>query len=149
MTDIQSVFQLEHTEWPGQFYPNMRNANVMLNHSCQSIDSLLLSWYMLYTLTRKSAKHKRAHILLGTYMLPLCMKWLVGHLRKWREKYTGEIIPWYGVYKKRILPMMTSSNGNFFRVTGHLCGEFTGPRWIPRTKASDAELWCFLWSAPE
>ena len=45
--------------------------------------------------------------------------------------------------------MMTSSNGNIFRVTGHLCGEFTGRRWIPRTKASDAELWCFLWSAPE
>ena len=22
-------------------------------------------------------------------------------------------------------------------------------RWIPRTKASDAELWCFLWSPPE
>ena len=32
-------------------------------------------------------------------------------------------------------PMMTSSNGNIFRVTGHLCGEFTGPRWIPRTMA--------------
>ena len=45
--------------------------------------------------------------------------------------------------------MMTSSNGNIFRVTGHLCGEFTGPRWIPRTKTSDAELWCFLWSASE
>ena len=45
--------------------------------------------------------------------------------------------------------IMTSSNGNIFRVTGHLCGEFTGHRWIPRTKASDAELWCFLWSAPE
>ena len=45
--------------------------------------------------------------------------------------------------------MMTSSNGNNFRVTGHLCGEFTGPRWIPCTKASDAELWCFLWSAFE
>ena len=43
--------------------------------------------------------------------------------------------------------MMTSSNENIFRVTGHLCGEFTGPRWIPRTKASDAELCCFLWSA--
>ena len=39
---------------------------------------------------------------------------------------------------------MTSSNGNIFRVTGHLCREFTGPRWIPRTKASGAELWCFL-----
>ena len=28
--------------------------------------------------------------------------------------------------------MMTSSNGNIFRVTGHLCGEFTGDQWIPR-----------------
>ena len=45
--------------------------------------------------------------------------------------------------------MMTSSNGNSFRVTGHLCGDFTGPRWIPHTRASDAELWCFLWSASE
>ena len=45
--------------------------------------------------------------------------------------------------------MMTSWNGNILRVTGHLCGEFTGPRWIPRTKANDAELWCFLWSAPK
>ena len=27
--------------------------------------------------------------------------------------------------------MMTSSNGYIFRVTGHLCGEFTGQRWIP------------------
>ena len=44
---------------------------------------------------------------------------------------------------------VTSSNGNISRVTGHLCGEFTGHRWIPGTKASDAELWCFLWSAPE
>ena len=50
--------------------------------------------------------------------------------------------------KQRVL-MMTSSNENIFRVTGHLCGEFTGQRWIPRTKARDAELWCFLWSAPE
>ena len=40
--------------------------------------------------------------------------------------------------------MMTSSK-NISRVTGHLCGEFTGPRWIPRTKASDAELWCFFY----
>ena len=40
--------------------------------------------------------------------------------------------------------LMTSSNGNIFRVTGHLCGEFTGHGWIPHTKASDAELWCFF-----
>ena len=30
--------------------------------------------------------------------------------------------------------MMTSSNGSFFRITGPLCGEFTGHRWIPLTK---------------
>ena len=41
------------------------------------------------------------------------------------------------------------SRRDIFRVTGHLCWEFTGDRWIPHTKASDAELWSFLWSAPE
>ena len=30
--------------------------------------------------------------------------------------------------------MMTSSNGNIFRVTGPLCGEITCHRWIPLTK---------------
>ena len=40
--------------------------------------------------------------------------------------------------------MMTSSNGNIFRVTGLLCGEFTGHRWIPRTKASDANFDVFF-----
>ena len=43
--------------------------------------------------------------------------------------------------------MMTSWNGNIFCVTGPLCGEFTGHRWIPRTKASDAEFWYFFLSA--
>ena len=58
---------------------------------------------------------------------------------RWGEKAT-----------KRLQKFMkTSSNGKFFRVTGYLCGEFTGPRWTPRTKASDAELCCFLWSASE
>ena len=41
--------------------------------------------------------------------------------------------------------MMTSWNGNIFRVTGPLCGEFTGHRWIPLTNASDAKLWCIPW----
>ena len=43
---------------------------------------------------------------------------------------------------------MTALNGNIFRVTGSLCGEFTGHLWIPFTKASDAGLWCLLWSSP-
>ena len=62
------------------------------------------------------------------------------------------IVPGYecNLRKLSFVTMMTSSNGNIFRVTGPLCGEFTGDRGIPRTKASDAgELWCFLWSASE
>ena len=45
--------------------------------------------------------------------------------------------------------IMTSPNGNIFRVAGPLWGEFSTHWWIPLTKASDAELWCFLCSAPE
>ena len=46
--------------------------------------------------------------------------------------------------------MMTSSNGNIFRVTGPLCEEFTGHRWIPAQRPMPAaELWCFLWYASE
>ena len=41
--------------------------------------------------------------------------------------------------------MIKSSYGNIFRVTDPLSGD----RLIPHTKASDAELWCFLWSAAE
>ena len=39
---------------------------------------------------------------------------------------------------------MTSSNRSIFHITRPLCGEFTSPRWIPLTKASDSELWCFF-----
>ena len=41
--------------------------------------------------------------------------------------------------------MITSSNGNIFRVDGPLPAESTGHRWIPLTKTSDVELWCFLY----
>ena len=40
--------------------------------------------------------------------------------------------------------MMMSSNRNIFRVNGPFCWDFTDDRWIPRPKASDAELWCFF-----
>ena len=48
------------------------------------------------------------------------------------------------IFDDQLIIMMTSSNGNIFRVTGHFCGEFIGHRWIPHTKASDAELWWFF-----
>ena len=45
--------------------------------------------------------------------------------------------------------MMTSTNGNIFSITGTFVRGTTSHRWIPLTKASDAELWYFLWSVPE
>ena len=42
---------------------------------------------------------------------------------------------------------MTSLNENIFRVTGPLWRESTVHRWISFTKANDAKLWYFLWSA--
>ena len=73
--------------------------------------------------------------------------------------YRGQAIIWtnYGlaychprnIHMFFMYTMMTSSNGSISRVPGPLRGESTGDRWIPLTQASDAELWCFLWSAPE
>ena len=40
--------------------------------------------------------------------------------------------------------IMTSSNGNIFRVTGPLWGEFSSHRWVPLINTSDAELWCLF-----
>ena len=38
--------------------------------------------------------------------------------------------------------MMTSSDGNIFRITGPVCREFTSHRWIHLTKASDFLFIC-------
>ena len=54
-----------------------------------------------------------------------------------------------GMRHVTMVAMVTLSNGNILCVTGPLCGEFTCHRWIPLTKASDAELWCFIYSAPK
>ena len=66
-----------------------------------------------------------------------------------RKGYKTILYEWMETDPKTPWNMMTSSNGNIFRVTGPLCEEFTGHRWIPHTKAGDVELWCFLWSVPE
>ena len=52
----------------------------------------------------------------------------MGYYGQWRH------IPWHDLVSNGILwqfIMMTSSNGNIFRVTGLLCGEFPGPGEFP------------------
>ena len=51
------------------------------------------------------------------------------------------------VFSRTRQAVCSNRTSSWWRVTGPLCGEFTGHRWIPLTKASDVELCCFLWSA--
>ena len=44
---------------------------------------------------------------------------------------------------------MTLENGNVFRATGLCEGNPPVTGGFPSQKASNADLWCFLWSAPE
>ena len=62
-----------------------------------------------------------------------------------KAKHNKTVCIFLGIYCN----IVTSSNGNMFRVAGPLCVEFTGHRGIPLTKARDAVLWCFYWSVPE
>ena len=87
------------------------------------------------------------------------MRWIYFH-QQTKIKYDTLVI---NTLANQSPIVMTSSNGNVFRVTGPfvrgihgnifcvtgpLCGEFIGHLWIPLTKVIDAELSCFLWSAP-
>ena len=56
---------------------------------------------------------------------------------------------WPYTYQCKIPRYDDDIKWKIFGVTGTLWGESTGHRWIPLTKANDAELWYFLWSAPE
>ena len=61
-------------------------------------------------------------------------------------------------FVNKVIFVVTWGNTNYiidvikrkhFCGTGPLRGESTGHRWIPLSKASDVELWCFLRSAPK
>ena len=56
----------------------------------------------------------------------------------WNDDWIGSFFPWWRHQME-----------TFSALLALVCGEFTGHRWIPLSKATDRELWCFLWSAPE
>ena len=68
---------------------------------------------------------------------------------KWPESTLPGIMSQHeNGYQTKPDHMMTSSNGNIFRVTGHLCGEFTGHRWIPPHKCQwrGALVFSLIWA---
>ena len=107
---------------------------------CNALTILMLTLKTLQINQVKEHQHKTTEIL------------HFGNFHKWNAPYCHGIFVLNDIYICNVCTistynMMTSPNGNIFRVTDPLCGEFTVHRWIPLTKASDAELWYFLWSA--
>ena len=60
------------------------------------------------------------------YLLPILRSWRPRC--HWSEQFSKISLKW-----QRDNFMMTSSNGNIFRVTGHLCGEFPAQRPVTRS----------------
>ena len=100
----------------------------------------------------KQVSHEHRFLNTSRNLPPFCRRhiriyFIAGKVLYFDSYYTEICCQWSNWQEASI--MMTSSNGNIFRLTSPLCGEITGHRWIPLTKASDTKLRCFLWSAPE
>ena len=103
------------------------------------VDLLDVDWYLYEQTERQTDGQADEQTDRKTNILSAKLTFEMLTVHEWRQSFSTD---------KWLLFMMTSLNGNIFRVTGPLCGEFTGHRWIPRTKASDAKLWCVLWFGP-
>ena len=90
--------------------------------SCICVLSLVISWRMYVIwwgyLTIMAFRHNemRNHICQYMFIKKMC-------------RHFGAVCRFHRRLWRYI--MMTSSNENVFRVTGHLCGEFTGPGEFP------------------
>ena len=98
------------------------------------------------------------------YVLILNQAWISNYILKMLTKITYPfsnfkseatlknlgncIIPIQKKYNVTKTVMMTSSNGNIFRVTGPSCGEFTDHRWIPPHKGQwgGALMFSLIWA---
>ena len=113
----------------------------------QNCKIMMIVWYIFGKLVYK---HQAQHNAVSLWKIAVLAYTYLRTERLLQSTATIiEQIPSATIIDRHMVLMMTSSNKNIFRVSGHLCGEFTGHQWSPRTKASDAELWWFLWSAHE
>ena len=71
-------------------------------------------------------------------------KWCITHTTIIIKQ--GKSIPWS---RHQIVELLQDSRNSSALAILDLCEETTSHRWIPLTKVSDAELWCFPWSAPD
>ena len=106
---------------------------VIINHPIIAVD---IRCYLLRGLWIKLGE--KLHMLKSPKKLEL---FFTMHICDNRTRWVHKCFPWWMGSR-----MMTSSNGNIFRVTGPLCGEFTGPGEFPTqrpvTRSFDVSLIC-------
>ena len=120
------------------------NSSILIVANVVHVTEAVLSWYVQHLSRNDSQKMK--YITIGGTFSWFCI------VTKNTLVKLSPVLVYLIVFSSGVtlsVNTMSSSNGNICRVTGPLGGGSTGHRWIPLKKASDAELWCFLWFAPE
>ena len=130
-------------DMPGFFMPSTHYCDVTMATMASQITSLTIVYSTVYS-DADQRKHQSSPSLAFVWRIH---RWPVNSPHKW--PITRKIFPIDDVFMPSATWYWWWTNGSIFRVIGPLWGEFTGHRWIPLTKASDAQLWCFLCSAPE
>ena len=87
-------------------------------HLTNIFSSLLYIYYGWFHPYNKNIASQRVHTIISC---PNHKQLLMIHIADYDKRWSENTLT---ITKD----MMTSSNGNIFRVTGHLCGEFTGLR---------------------
>ena len=140
---------LQWWRWPdtnlgtGHLQPLWRWRPIRVGHAITNSLSDMIRIHVFYECNMKIEKERQRKSKKGQREME------IGGGRRERGGMKGAEESEYGENSKSRNPWWRHQNGNIFRVTGPLCGEFTGYRWIHLTKASDAELWYFLWSTPD
>ena len=124
---------LDWSSFCGQRLP-MSSSSVNHFHYCRSVATTIFS----YPLWQILQKWKSYGAPVNGYILhSVCPD---GHFKVIREGFVSKtfsvailttVARTYCSGSNGVLCMMTSSNGHIFCVTGHLCGEFTGPGEFP------------------
>ena len=100
----------------------------------------------------------RHHVAGGIWLSKsLEIPWIIWHSVAWATKYYLKLLMDYdgNMSERRVITVVAIDGHDDVIKWKHFSRywpfvrEITGPRWIPRTKGSDAELWCLLSSAPE
>ena len=93
---------------------------------------LWLRWpeHTLQSYMRSS--HRRVWYTQDMFMMRVYIGNIWLRIMLWSGCHADRSRLWSASYRHSVVIMVTSSNGNIFRVTCPLCGEFTGDRWFPR-----------------